>query len=486
MDAGCGVGFFSQILLDCGLGVRGFDGRRENVEEARKRFPQIVFEQGDIQNGEILHIGSSDLLLCFGLLYHLENPMAAIRHLRSLTEKGLLLESMCLPDDKPWMLLREEPALADQSLTNIAFYASEGCLAKMLYRAGFAAVYRVTPLPQHDDYRDTEEHARRRTVLFASTAPIDFVGFQLFPEPAETGDPWTKITKNSQGFARRLSRFARKPLHKQYRSLAIKIQQRFPFLPIPMRLPYGGWWLAGIGAVDRGVLLDRFESSELRFVERFIKPGMTVFDVGAHHGLYTILASKATGAEGRVHAFEPSPRERAQLKRNLGLNRARNVQIHSVALGRESGKETLYLVDGTEDGCNSLRAPNVEQVTIPVEVRVQPLDDFLRQSGVQGIDFVKLDVEGAELSVLEGAEGLFRSPHRPVILAEISDVRTGPWGYAAREIIEWLGRKGFEWFELTGKGGLRRADLRQAFYDHNLVAVPGEKMDQIQQLLEAD
>jgi FkbM family methyltransferase len=213
---------------------------------------------------------------------------------------------------------------------------------------------------------------------------------------------------------------------------------------------------------------------------------MTMFDIGAHHGLYTILASKAVGAEGRVHAFEPSPRERAQLKRNLGLNRSRNVQIHSVALGRESGKATLHLVDGTEDGCNSLRSPNVEQATIPVEVQVQPLDDFLRQSGVQRIDFVKLDVEGAELSVLQGADGLFRSQQRPVVLAEVSDVRTGPWGYVAREIIEWLGRKGFEWFELTGNGGLRRADLRQAFYDHNLVAVPGEKMDQIQQLLEAD
>jgi len=253
-----------------------------------------------------------------------------------------------------------------------------------------------------------------------------------------------------------------------------------------MRLPYGGWWLAGIGAVDQGVLLDRFESSELRFVKRFLKSGMTMLDIGAHHGLYTILASRAVGAEGRVHAFEPSPRERAQLKRNLRLNRSRNVQIHSVALGRESAKETLYLVDGTEDGCNSLRAPSVKQPTIPVEVQVQPLDDFLRQSGVQGIDFVKLDVEGAELSVLEGADGLLRSPQRPVILAEISDVRTGPWGYAAREIIEWLGRKGFEWFELTGNGGLRRADLRQAFYDHNLVAVPSDKMDQIRQLLEVD
>ena len=484
VDAGCGVGFFAQILLDGGLEVRGFDGRMENVEEARGRFPQIQFEQGDIESAEILRMGRSDLVLCFGLLYHLENPMAALRHLRGLAEKGLLLESMCLPDDEPWMLLREEPALADQSLTDVAFYASEGCLAKMLYRAGFAAVYRVAPLPEHDDFQDTEEHTRRRTVLFASPTPIELAGFQLFPEPPESGDPWAKEAANSSGLATRFSRFARKPLHKQYKSLAVKLQRRFPSLPIPMRLPYGGWWLAGTGAVDRGVLYGSFESAELRFVERFIKPGMMVFDIGAHHGLYTILASKMAGEKGHVHAFEPSPRERAQLKRNLGLNRCKNVEIHSVALGREKGKATLNLVDGTEDGCNSLRAPNVEQPTVPVEVEVEMLDDFLQQSGVREIDFVKLDVEGAEMSVLQGAEGLFRLARRPVIFAEISDVRTGPWGYAAREILEWLEDRGFEWFEVTTGGGLRRTYLKQAFYDHNLVAVPREKMDQIQTLIE--
>src|SRR6202140_319098 len=101
LDAGAGVGFFSQTLADCGLSVRGFDGRAENITEARKRFPHIAFEQADVQDHSILALGKFDLVLCFGLLYHLEIPLLAIRHLRSLTEKCLLLESMCVPDDKP-------------------------------------------------------------------------------------------------------------------------------------------------------------------------------------------------------------------------------------------------------------------------------------------------------------------------------------------------------------------------------------------------
>jgi hypothetical protein len=134
LDAGAGVGLFSQTLLDYGPCVRGFDRRPENVAEARKRFPRIAFEQGDLQDPSILNLGRFDFVLRFGFLYRLENPLLAVRDLRSLMEKCLLLESMCVPDDKPSMLLREEPRACDQGLTDVAYYPSEGSLIKMLYR----------------------------------------------------------------------------------------------------------------------------------------------------------------------------------------------------------------------------------------------------------------------------------------------------------------------------------------------------------------
>lgn len=179
VDAGCGVGFFSQVLTDCGLDACGFDGRAENVAEACNRFPQIPFAQGDVQDRAITQLGNFDLVVCFGLLYHLENPLQAIRNLRELTEKCLLVESMCLPEDRPSMLLRTEPRQGDQSLTEMACYPSEAGLVKMLYRAGFRAVYRIMPLPDHDDFRETPEHLRRRTVLLASFEPIDMAGFRF-------------------------------------------------------------------------------------------------------------------------------------------------------------------------------------------------------------------------------------------------------------------------------------------------------------------
>jgi SAM-dependent methyltransferase len=192
VDAGCGVGFFSQTLEECGLNACGFDARMEDVTEARNRFPHIPFAQANIEDRTILELGQFDLVLCFGLLYHLENPLLAIRNLRGLTGKCLLLESMGLPEKKPSMLLREEPDQGDQSLTSVACYPSKESMVKMLYRAGFTAVYGVTRLPDHDDFRETTEHARKRTVLLASIAPIDIAGFRLLPEPHEIDNPWTK------------------------------------------------------------------------------------------------------------------------------------------------------------------------------------------------------------------------------------------------------------------------------------------------------
>ena len=63
VDAGCGVGFFSQTLSECGLRVCGFDAREENVSEARRRFPGIPFEKADVQDRSILQMGSYDLVL---------------------------------------------------------------------------------------------------------------------------------------------------------------------------------------------------------------------------------------------------------------------------------------------------------------------------------------------------------------------------------------------------------------------------------------
>ena len=484
VDVGCGVGFFSQTLLDCGLNVCGFDGRGENVAEARRRFPHIPFEQGDLEEPVILQLGQFDLVLCFGLLYHLQNPLLAIRNLRRLTQKCLLLESMCLPEEKTSLLLRVEPRQGDQSLTDVACYASESTLVKMLYRAGYGKVYRVTPLPDHEDFRETAEHARRRTVLLASVAPIDVAGFRLIPEPDEAQDPWAKKPAVTATLPQRIGRFLASPARIKYITLANRARRVFPGMPIPLRLPYGGWWMAEKSALDHELIHNEFERLEMEFVKRLLRRDMTVVDAGAHHGLYTLLASKRVGWDGRVIAIEPSPRECARLEKHLRLNRCSNTELVPCALGEDPGEADLYLVEGFQDWCNSLRPPAIDEPIRTVRVSVRRLDDVLAELGVNKVDFIKLDVEGAELSVLYGAMKLLHKESRPAILAEVQDARTQPWGYAGREILQFLIRMDYCWFAIAAKGALFPISCDQETYDANLVALPVERKEEFLSLLE--
>jgi FkbM family methyltransferase len=482
VDVGCGIGFFAQILHECGMNVCGFDGRAENIAEARRRFPAIPFEQGDIESADILKLGTFHLTLCFGLLYHLENPMLAIRHLRALTTNALLLESMCIPGRDAGMVLRDEPVAADQSLTDIALYPSEACLVKMLYRAGFATVYRVANLPDHDDFRETAEHARRRTVLFASVEAVRLPGFVEMAEPRDRLDPWSKPESRTARatLAHRLWRFVRAPRKTQYFAAMNRVRQIFPQTPIPLRLPFGAWWLAQDSALDHELMHGTFEHAERLFVRKFLRTGMIVVDVGAHHGLYTLLAAKCVGRRGKVIAFEPSRRERLRLLQHVRVNGCANVTVQACALGDKSGKADLFMADGAQDWCNSLRPPAVSEQTATTSVSVERLDDALWRLQVGAVDFIKLDAEGAELSVLQGAGELLRGTSRPVILAEVEDIRTKPWGYRAREIVEFLANQKYCWFALSAGGSLRLADTAADSYDANLVALPAERVDEIQ------
>jgi len=486
LDAGCGVGFFSKTLEDCDLRVCGFDGREENVAEARRRYPSVPFETADIEHDTIRQLGRFDFVLCCGLLYHLESPLRAVRNLRALTEKCLLLESMCTQDTSASLLLRAEPNAEDQSLTDLAWYPSESALVKMLYRSGFATVYRVVPLPAHEEFRDTAEATRRRTILLASSAPIDVAGFRLCPEPQEAKDPWTKHQENAQSLRRRAARFLASPLRRKYITMALRARRVVRGMPIPLRLPFGAWWLAEGGALDHELMYNQFEQAELRFVQKMLKPGMTVVDMGAHHGLYTLLASKCVGRRGRVLAFEPSPREGCKLEKHLRVNRCKNVEVDGRAVADKAGAAELHVVDEYRDWGNSLRPPSVPESVHTVWVNTCRLDDALAQKGIRNVDFIKLDTEGAELAVLQGAQRLLHRAPRPVILAEVQDVRTRPWGYEAKEIIKKLAQWNYCWFSVGESGELYPASPDEEEYDGNFVALPEEKFGEFKTFIAQD
>ena len=128
-----------------------------------------------------------------------------------------------------------------------------------------------------------------------------------------------------------------------------------------------------------------------------LRPGDVVYDVGAWIGPYTLLAARLVGPTGRVVSFEPDPRARARLERNVALNGAGNVKVVPIALSDSNGSARLS--GGASEA--------VVGGSGEIEVQTMTLPDFIAQEGAP--DVVKVDIEGGELRLDRVALGRARS-----------------------------------------------------------------------------
>ncbi len=225
--------------------------------------------------------------------------------------------------------------------------------------------------------------------------------------------------------------------------------------------------------IGESLLGGGYEDAEQNFADRFLKPGMTVLDIGAHRGFHTLFFSKKVGKHGHVISFEPSPRDRKRLELHIRINFRQNVDLIECALGEEDRSADLYAVP-ENSVLNSLRPPDTEFQTCRTQVSVKRLDDVLSQAHIDKVDFIKLDVEGGELSVLKGAEQLLHRIPRPVILCEVLPETTRPWGYHPRLIVEYLAQRAFFWFKLNSRAELAPIDNESSEFHGNFIAIPAE------------
>jgi FkbM family methyltransferase len=227
---------------------------------------------------------------------------------------------------------------------------------------------------------------------------------------------------------------------------------------------------------------------ELRFLRRFLAPSMGFIDIGAHYGLYAILASQCVGRRGYVLAFEPARPIFRRLRWHLRLNGARQVKVHACAVGARKSTMTLYMPARGVDTISSLRAPVIgDGITRRIDVEVVALDDLESLRRLPSIDMIKLDVEGAEAEVLEGATRVLKQ-HQPFWLFEALDATTAAWGSCARDLAERFVALGHELFEFTPDGSLRPHRVRATYpldSNCNLLAVPHKKLSQVAPFLAA-
>lgn len=168
---------------------------------------------------------------------------------------------------------------------------------------------------------------------------------------------------------------------------------------------------------------------EMKFLRRYLREGDYVFDCGANQGLYSIYMAKLVGEKGKVVAIEPCERFIQSLNRNKNENKFYCIEVHPVAAANKEGK-TFFVENGPY---SRLDPKNKGNDSMPVEVR--RLEDLL-DDRIHYV-FGKIDVEGAELFVLQGLTKMLQNANPPAIQIEITNL-TKDYGYSAYDLKEFL------------------------------------------------
>jgi FkbM family methyltransferase len=165
----------------------------------------------------------------------------------------------------------------------------------------------------------------------------------------------------------------------------------------------------------RSFVYGTWEPAVIRAVAATVKTGMTVIDVGAHIGYYTLVFAKCTGADGRVYSFEPLPANFDLLQKNVRLNDLRQVHTIPKAVFSRNQEITLTVPDDQPHSGNG--SMYLQAGVAQTRINAVSLDSFCKESEIRP-DVLKMDVEGAEYEVLMGAREIIEQC-RPKLLIEL-------------------------------------------------------------------
>ncbi len=160
---------------------------------------------------------------------------------------------------------------------------------------------------------------------------------------------------------------------------------------------------------------DWFEN-ELHFVRTMAYEGMYAVDIGASFGFYTLALAKNTGDTGRVYSFEPNSSTRDYLQRSLNLNKSNNVNVFPFALSDYDGEGELYFPENSELG--TIKSEMEEPNSKSEKISVRSLDSLHQELDFSGVEFIKIDAEGAEANIVNGGS-TYLEQFSPLIMHEV-------------------------------------------------------------------
>jgi len=213
-----------------------------------------------------------------------------------------------------------------------------------------------------------------------------------------------------------------------------------------------------------------YELPTIRFLRRVLKPRSVCLDVGAQMGSLTLAMATAASSKTIVHSFEPEDQNAARFRENIALNALSNVTLHQTAVSTVDGALKLYLSSDRNAGTHSTVYIESNVSTEFIEIPSVRLDSFVRQHALQPVDLIKIDVEGAEVDVIEGARSVLQH-HRPIVIMELSDHLQQARGQTCTEFKQSMATLGYAPYFINEYGTLRSCPMDAAHVNDNIVFV---------------
>ncbi len=201
--------------------------------------------------------------------------------------------------------------------------------------------------------------------------------------------------------------------------------------------------------IGRDVLaFGQYEELDTNFIRGIVKSNWVCFDVGANIGYWSLLLAGLC-TEGEIHSFEPSPVPFSVLKDNIALNKYTNVRTNDVAMSNKPDKVRFFVSRDT--GFSSLKDTSRKVIRKKIEVSCTTLDEYVLKNNVNKIDFLKIDIEGAEKLMLTGATDALKSRKLKLIFIELINLNLSIFNESVESVVLLLKSFGYSPFVVDGK-----------------------------------
>ena len=204
--------------------------------------------------------------------------------------------------------------------------------------------------------------------------------------------------------------------------------------------------------------VEYYSSDIVTLLNRILRPGMVIIDIGVNIGEITLVAAKRTGPTGQVIAFEPVEKIAQVLEENVRRNELDWVKVIRAGVSASEGRADIYFSCGQGDSDDEHHGlsriyPSSSKTLALQSIRLTTLDRFISATPVDHLDLIKIDIEGAELPCLQGAKHTIVR-YKPMLIVEIQAVTASVAGYAQTDILNYLAQFGYSFFKIERSGRL--------------------------------